>query len=178
MAGRDYTAASGTLAWVDGDAAPKTFTVPIINSQSSGNPRTFAVRLLGANLGATTQATVTVAENVAPLVTVVSVVTNTPLIDEKGGVGVFLVTRLGDTSTALTVSYKVKGGVRAGVDYKPLTGTVTIPAGAVKAKVKLKAIDDVPLDGTRLAKVKLLPSADGSYILGSGTAKVKILDHN
>ena len=33
----DYTAASGTLSWNDGDADPKTFTVAV-NDRSSGNP--------------------------------------------------------------------------------------------------------------------------------------------
>ena len=61
LAGRDYTATTGTLSWADGDTANKTFTIPILNS---GNPNqgngTFFVNLSGPGAGAQTQAVVTV----------------------------------------------------------------------------------------------------------------------
>ena len=56
LAGRDYTAASGTLTWADGDTTDKTFTVPILNS---GNPEQgngiFYVNLGGAGAGVQSQ---------------------------------------------------------------------------------------------------------------------------
>ena len=98
---------------------------------------------------------------------------------EGGEAGKVVVRRTGDTSAALTVSYKVKGSARAGTDYKALNGAVTIPAGAAQAKIKLKALDDHAEEGIRLAKLKLLPSSDDSYILGSpAVAKIKVIDND
>jgi aryl-phospho-beta-D-glucosidase BglC (GH1 family) len=61
VAGSDYTATSGTVSWNDGDATPKYVTVPIVTSDP-GN-KMFSVALsnpVGANLGSTTTATVTI----------------------------------------------------------------------------------------------------------------------
>ena len=61
LAGRDYTATTGTVSWANGDTADKTFTIPILNSHNptQGNG-TFLVNLSGAGTGAQTQAVVTV----------------------------------------------------------------------------------------------------------------------
>ncbi len=93
-----------------------------------------------------------------------------------GAPGILTVTRTGgDTSLPLTVSYKAKGAAQAGVDYKKLPGTVTIPAGAVKAKIKIKPIDGSPNAGTPKIKVQLLPSVDGSYVIGTSPVKLKLM---
>src|SRR5205085_396419 len=49
----DYTAASGTLTWADGDTAPKTFTVPIIDDTLTEGNEAFKVNLDGPTGGAT-----------------------------------------------------------------------------------------------------------------------------
>ena len=64
-------------------------------------------------------------------------------------------------------------------DFKALPDSVIFPAGIAQMKVKIKAINDTAHEGTRAAKVKLLPSLDGSYTLGAATvAKVKIIDND
>ena len=98
---------------------------------------------------------------------------------EGGENGKVAVRRTGDLTKALTVRYKVAGGVVAGKDYKPLPDVATIPAGAAQVKVKIKAVDDSTHGGTRIAKVKLKTATDGSYTLGSpAAAKVKIIDND
>ena len=94
---------------------------------------------------------------------------------EGGANGVIVVSRTGDTSAPLTVSYKTKGAAVAGVDYKKLPGSVTIPAGAVKAKIKVKPINGSPNTGTLKIKVQLLAPTDGSYEVGTGTVKIKLV---
>ncbi len=89
------------------------------------------------------------------------------------------VVRTGDTSAALTVHYKLAGTAKGGVDYKTLGGSVTIPAGAAQAKIKIKPIDNTAHDGTRVIKLKLKLATDGSYSLGTAaTAKIKIIDND
>ena len=56
---------------------------------------------------------------------------------------------------------------------------MTIPAGASKAKVKIKPIEDGINEGTLVAKIKLKPSPTASYLLGGFTvAKIKVLDND
>ena len=80
-------------------------------------------------IGATTNATVTIADNDLPQV---SVTATTPQATEAGLTnGVFTVTRLGCSNAALTVNYTVGGTATAGADYTTLSGSVSIPAGAL-----------------------------------------------
>ena len=64
-AGTDYTAATGTLDWSDGDASAKTFTVAISNASPYLGSKTFSINLSdpmsGATLGSPSGANVTIA---------------------------------------------------------------------------------------------------------------------
>src|SRR5262249_31047398 len=54
VAGQDYTATSGTLSWADGDASPRTISIPITNDILGEPNQTFTVTLSdaqGAALG-------------------------------------------------------------------------------------------------------------------------------
>ncbi len=65
LAGTDYTAASGTLTWADGDAGGKTVTIPILNRSGTQAERVFTVNLSGASgavLGSASSAVVTITE--------------------------------------------------------------------------------------------------------------------
>jgi hypothetical protein len=106
---------------------------------------------------------------------VVTIVATAPQADEGSlKKGVLTVTRTGDTSADLTVAYTVKGSAKAGVNYKPLTGTALIPAGSSTAKIKVKPLNDgVGGGGVRTVKVTL--QAGTGYTVGSpALGKVKI----
>lgn len=66
IAGSDFTATGGTLNWASGDAASKSFAVPILNDSTAESPETFSVGLAnvtgGAALG-TVAATVTITDD-------------------------------------------------------------------------------------------------------------------
>ena len=95
----------------------------------------------------------------------------------QGGTnGIVLVTRTGDLSAPLTVLYKAKGTPVAGVDYKKLPGAITLPAGATKAKIKVKPLPGLAGAGVLKLKLVLQPSADGSYTPGpTATVKLKLI---
>lgn len=65
--GSDYQAMSGTLAWENGDTAPKSYSVPILDDTQVESTETFSVMLTaptgGATLGAPATATVSIADN-------------------------------------------------------------------------------------------------------------------
>jgi hypothetical protein len=69
-AGADYTSVSNTLAWSAGDAANKTFQVPITNDVAPEPDETLYLALTsptgGATLGAPNSAVLTIVDNDAP----------------------------------------------------------------------------------------------------------------
>lgn len=65
ISGADYTAVTGLLSWLDGDAAPKTITIPVANTATIGAAKNLNVTLSGAQyaaLGGTFTATLTINE--------------------------------------------------------------------------------------------------------------------
>ena len=75
--------------------------------------------------------------------------------------------------------YKVAGTAVAGEDYKPVTGLAVFASGVTQVKVKIKPIDNDVVDGTRVAKIKLKPSTDGSYSVGNPSmGKLQIIDND
>ena len=65
-AGSDYTSASGTLSWSDGESTSKTIAVSISDDSSVEGDETFTVTLsnaTGAGRGAPSSATVTIVDN-------------------------------------------------------------------------------------------------------------------
>ena len=65
QAGRDYTAAQGTLTWAAGDGTPKTFTVPLLRHTATGN-RVFFVHLDGSTSGDLVTAAATITDDTLP----------------------------------------------------------------------------------------------------------------
>ena len=110
-----------------------------------------------------------------PASTVNVAVSGGGVVTEGGAPGLVTITRTGDTSLPLTVAYKVKGPAVAGVDYKKLPGTIIIPAGSAKAKIKVKPINGSPNSGSLKIKIQLVAPTDGSYVVGTGTAKIKLI---
>ncbi len=102
---------------------------------------------------------------------------------ERRGFSVFTRTG-GDTTTALSVYYKVKGtatnGVRVlGPGGLALPGVAIIPAGATRLKVKVKAVNDSVHEGTERVKVVLKASPTGAYTLGTETlAVIHVIDND
>jgi hypothetical protein len=70
IAGSDYTSASGTLSWANGDTSNKTFSVPITNDTLDESNETFTVTLSsptgGAALGSPSSSTVTITDDDLP----------------------------------------------------------------------------------------------------------------
>jgi hypothetical protein len=81
-AGADYTHTAGSVTFADGDQAPKTFSVPIINDAIEEAAESFSVRLSITNgsaaLGTPSEAIVTIHDNDLPTATPTPTLTPTP----------------------------------------------------------------------------------------------------
>ena len=87
----------------------------------------------------------------------------------------FTVRRYGDTNDDLTVGYAIAGSATNGVDYVPLSGSVTIPAGERRADIVVVPIDDGPPDLNSTVVLKLMSNTN--YVLGfPRSAAALILD--
>jgi hypothetical protein len=87
----------------------------------------------------------------------------------------FTVRRFGATNDELNVTYDIGGSGTNGVDYVPLSGSVTIPAGERKATVTVIPLDDGPPDITSTVVLKLTPGTN--YVIGfPSRAAAVILD--
>ena len=115
--------------------------------------------------------------NVLPDIATVTVIAagNGTAVEHGGSQGKAFVMRAGDASLPLTVLYKVGGSAVENVDYKQVSGRVTIPAGESKAKIKIKPLNN-SFVGTRKVKIKLLPAKDDTYTVGDpAVAKIKVV---
>ncbi len=106
----------------------------------------------------------------------VTIAATKPKSDESGqNPGEFTVTRSGgETTLPLIVNYGVGGSAVNGVDYPPLLGTVTIPAGATSVKIPLSPNPDVQADDDNDTVVLSLATGPG-YLIGaqnSGTVTI------
>lgn len=89
---------------------------------------------------------------------------------------VFTVTRTGATTQALTVGYTVSGTATSGNDYTALSGSVTIPLGALSATVTLTPIDDALVEPSE--SIVLTLSANAAYSLGAPTSAMAAISDN
>ena len=89
----------------------------------------------------------------------------------------FTLTRQGDLSATLTVTYTLGGSAVNGVDYAGLTGSVTFAAGSATAVIDIVVLNNSRIDGTRTVTATL--TAGPSYTLASNpTASATIADND
>ena len=103
----------------------------------------------------------------------VSVSTTTPVIHEStSSVASFTLTRDGNLSQALTVSYTAKGSV--GLNSRTISGTKKFKANKATAKVNLNATGS----GFTTATIKLTVTAGNGYVVGTPLkAKVQVINN-
>ena len=89
----------------------------------------------------------------------------------------FVVRRYGATNDDVTVNYLIGGTATNGVDYLPLSGSVTIPAGERRALITVVPIDDGPPDMSSTVVLRLQPSASApaDYVLGFPRAAAALI---
>ncbi|MGH7176842.1 MAG: LamG-like jellyroll fold domain-containing protein [Tepidisphaeraceae bacterium] len=159
---------------------------------TSGDPLYIATKTVGATAGdffdgvmddiriysrALTSAEVAALFGGAPALPTVSVTAADASASEQGpDNGTFTVTRTGDTSAALVVSYAASGSATPGADYQVLPGTVTIPAGSSSVSFSVLPIDDSVVEGSETVIVTLGASAE--YVVVGASSTVNIADND
>ncbi|MBK6980995.1 MAG: hypothetical protein IPH30_05510 [Betaproteobacteria bacterium] len=183
LAGTHYTATSGTLNWADGDAAPKTITVPIIDDGAVNTARTFAVGLsgaVGATLGSPSSTTVTIDDDDNTL----QFTSATASVTEGIPSVVLTVSRVGGTAGAASVNWStVDGTAVAGADFgtsgnpAQVSGTLNWAAGdAANKTITIPILDDALVESAEVFFVGL-GGPVGATIGAQASAAVTLLDN-
>ncbi len=131
----------------------------------------------GRMLGSTAQGTITVLDDNST----VSIQATTPSVSESGsGPGVFTITRAGDDSADLAVSYTLQGTAQSGRDFVAPPSFVVIPAGSYSATVNINLLDDGVPRAAKTVTVTLTWRGSPGYKVSSqsGQATLSITNSN
>jgi hypothetical protein len=135
------TRPEGSAAALVGDTTER----PTVMVDQAG---TYIVQLI-VNDGFVDSAPDTVLLRVAdPPAAIVTVTAADASASEAGDEGLFTITRTGDLTSALAVSYQIIGTATNGADYDTLETSVTIPAGDSTATIVVRPVDDELIEQT------------------------------
>lgn len=177
-AGVDYTNVTGTLTFVEGEVLQK-FVVPIIDDQEIEDPETLQMMLLGVTgggvLGFDPTATLTIISDDSQ----VSFLTETYSANENAvsGNASIPVVRIGATNTSVTVDYRstVGGTATAGLDYIPVTDSLTFAPGETLKFFPIRIINDTNVEGKETVNL-FLTNVTANSTLGLSTSVLTIVD--
>ncbi|MDH4274677.1 MAG: hypothetical protein OEW08_06545, partial [Gammaproteobacteria bacterium] len=179
-AGNDYTAASGTLSWADGDATSKTFTVSILDDAIYEGGETINLALSNATGGAslgTSSATLTILDNEAAPANAGSLAfsATTYSVAENGASATITVTRTGGSSGIVSIDYATANGTAtiAGNDYIAASGTLTWADGDSANKTfSVSITDDSVYEGDETVSLSLSNALGASLATAAATLTI------
>ena len=176
-AAADFTAATGTLSFADGETN-KTVTVTVLDDTliEADETFTFALNTPGTNgvLGAVSTATVTITENDAA----VALASATYSVLESATNVVLSLVRTGTTNGTVSVDYATTGiTATSGADYTNSTGTVSFSAGVTSGTITVPIINDSAIESSETFRVSL--SNPTNSLLGAiSNSVVTILEND
>jgi hypothetical protein len=145
-AGQDYTPVTGTLTWADGDSAPKSFTVPIIDDNLQEANETVNVTLSNATGGATVgtpgASVLTIVDN--DTIPSVSINDVTQSEGNASNLMTFTITLSNAASQPVAVTYATENGTAlAFTDYTAIgLGSVTFAPGETSKQISVEILGD------------------------------------
>jgi hypothetical protein len=142
-AGTDYTGLNTTATIPAGVAFVDVPVSAVQDSAAEGSESltvSIATTASWIRSPVSSTATFTVLDDDIPVLTVTA--TDAAAAEAGSDPAVFLVSRTGNLSAALTVDYALGGTAHHGTDYAPLSGTVTIPAGLAHSALVITPVDD------------------------------------
>lgn len=177
--GTDYGTLPSTATIAAGQTAA-TLTVAPLNDAAMEGPEDVTVTL-GTSAdylrdSAATTATITISDDDLPVVTVTAPDASASEAGANGAV--FLIARTGDLSAPLKVYFGLSGSALHGTDYAPLTGELTIPAGAAVAPVVISPYNDDIAEPTETVTLAVANFNNGYSIGGPFQASATIEDNS
>lgn len=156
----DYVGVTNVLSWADGDGAPKTIAVTLLDDAVVEGDEEFRLALFnpvgGASLGFWTNATVTIVnDDFGPgYLGFTSGVFSVP---ENGTNALLTVTRTFGFTGPVSIDFLTAGGsARPTVDYTPVSGRLDFADGETNKSILIPITDNGLVDGDKTVNVLLL----------------------
>jgi hypothetical protein len=179
VAGTDFTAASGTVQWADGDVSGKIISVGVSNATPFSGTRSFTIALSnssGASLGNPTSASVAINGDAPAAIGSLQLSASSFTAGQSAGSLTVAVYRTGGSSGAISVAYATADGTAAaGADYTAAQGTLQWADGDATSKTFTVAISNAsPFNGTKGFGIALSNPTSGATLSSPDTASVTI----
>lgn len=180
--GSDYTAASGTLNWANGDTADKTFSVTVLEDALVEGAETVNLTLStptgGATLGSPSTAVLTINDNDFAPPGTIQFTQSSVTVTENGTSVTLTASRVGGSSGAVGVSYAtVNGTATAGSDYNAASGTLSWANGNTANKTfTVTIINGAEYEGSENFSATLSSPTGGASIGSPASVTVTITD--
>ena len=172
VSGTDYQPLPATIVMPSGTGTANVFIIPIWTN--SGVTKAVSMQLgtgAGYVLGANTADTGTITPVPWDTVTIADALAAVSETGSNGSLS-YHVTRTGDLAQPITVNYTTAGTAVSGVNYQPVTGTVTIPATSGSASIQIVPLNANSTTPSNTVLVRLGPGSGynvGAAAVGSGT---------
>jgi len=179
VAGTDFTASSGKLAWASGDDTAKTFTVPVSDATPFSGTRSFTIALSaptgGTSLGSPATATVAITGGASTAVGSLQLSAATYAVNETAGSLSFTINRTGGSSGAVAVNYATaNGSATAGTNYTATSGTLSWASGNAASQTVKVPVSTSAFSGTKTFNIALSGATDGATLSTPSSATVTI----
>ena len=164
-AGSDFTSTSGTLSFGP-SVTQQSIVIPIVSDGAFEDDETFFVTLsspTGGVLGAFTQQVVTILNDDAPPTLQFSAASRA--VEESAGVILVRVTRSGDISNPVSVSYATAPGTATSADFSPASGTLNFGAFVSALDIAVPITSDGEIEGDESFTIAL-SNPTGISVLG------------
>ena len=182
----DYSAVTGTLIFVNGDATNKTFTIPIIDDNIFEGDETFNVVLSvatgGSTLGTNRNAEITIIENdPVPPAGSLQFKLGSYSVDENvvGGNLVITVVRTDGSFGDVSVDYTTVDGSAtvASLDYIPAIGTLNFAEGELSKNIIIAINDDNVYEGDETISINLSNPLGGASLGLPKSSQITIIEN-
>jgi hypothetical protein len=177
-AGSDYTPASGTLNWADGDSSDKTFTVPVNWDGRGEGPESVSLGLTnstgGSELGSKASAVLRIADDGASGALAMS--SNAYSISESDGIVTITVSRTGGSlGGPVTIGYTTTdGSASAGSDYTAVSGMLTFAPGEATKTFTVPVTSDSAFEADETFQVALSNATGGANVGSPAGATITV----
>jgi parallel beta-helix repeat protein len=181
-AGPDFTVVSGTLAWADGQAGTKSFSVPVLGDTLLEAFETVGLTLSaptgGAVLGSPAAAILEIANDEPAPAGSLQCAAATLVQSEGASTAAVSVSRVGGSFGAVGASYAIVAGTAtAGVDYTAAGGTLAWGDGDSAAKtVYVSVIPDGVAEPGETLTVTVTSSTGGAVLGLPNATELTIVD--
>jgi subtilisin family serine protease len=179
--GTDYTTIPTTVTFVAGSSTALVDLNVTDDTLVEGTETAILTVTSGTGytVGTSASATVNIADNDPPQVSVVATDASAAetVLGTTPNPGQYTLTRTGPTTSSLTVNVGLTGTATNGTDYTTIPTTVTFAAGSSTALVDLNVTDDTLVEGTETA-ILTVTSGTGYTVGTSASATVNIADND